>query len=95
MREKNFRPEFRSCSTRARKFLKIIKEKIKKLKNSFTALFLAKMGCDRRRKREKKFRPEFFHTRPGQENSEKNRKKKIEKLKKTISGIIFSQKGMG
>ena len=42
-REKNFKPEFRSRSTRARKFQKIIK-KIKKSKNPSPALFLAEMG---------------------------------------------------
>ena len=41
-REKNFRPEFRSYTTRARKFRKKYKKKIKKLKNPFPALFLAK-----------------------------------------------------
>ena len=40
--EKNFSPEFRSYSTRARKFRKKIAKKFKKLKNHFLALFLAK-----------------------------------------------------
>ena len=65
-REKNFRPELRSYSTSGRKFRKKYQEnfeknlkKIRKLKNPFPALFLAKMGCDRPWKREKNFRPEF------------------------------------
>ena len=57
------------------------------------ALFLAKTGWDRQRKREKKFSPEFFHTRPEQENYEKN-SEKIQKIKKPLSGIIFSQNGL-
>ena len=38
---------------------KIPKKIAKKLKNLFLALFLAKTGWDRQRKREKKFSPEF------------------------------------
>ena len=41
-REKNFSPEFRSYSTRARKFRKKIDKKYKKLKNLIPELFLAK-----------------------------------------------------
>ena len=36
-----------------------IAKKFKKLKKLFPALFLAKIGLDRPRKREKNFRPEF------------------------------------
>ena len=70
-REKNYAPEIRSFLTRARKFPKKYK---KKLKNQFPALFLAKMGWDRPRKREKNFRPEFrsYSTR-----ARKFRKKKL------------------
>ena len=53
-REKNLSPEFRSYSTRARKFFKKKEKEIKKLKNLFSALFLAKTGLDRSRKRKKK-----------------------------------------
>ena len=43
--KKKFIPEFRSYSTRARKFRKKKKaKKFKKLKKPFPALFLAKMG---------------------------------------------------
>ena len=38
---------------------KKIEKKIRKLKNLFPALFLAKTGLDWRRKREKNFTPEF------------------------------------
>ena len=88
--EKNFSPEFHSYSTWGRKFRK---KKQKKKKNLFPALFLAKTGCDRPRKREKNLVPNYVHTRPGEENSEKNRKK-IQKIKKLLSGIIFCQNGI-
>ena len=42
-----------------KKILKKIEKEIKKLKNLFAALFLAKTGLDRPRKRKKKFSPEF------------------------------------
>ena len=65
----------------------------KKLKNPFLALFLAKMGWDKPRKREKNFSPEFRSNSAREENCEKN-SKKIQKIKKPISGIIFIQNGM-
>ena len=47
-------------------------KKIKKLKNLFPALFLAKMGGVRPKKREKKnLVPNSVHTWPGEENSGK------------------------
>ena len=56
-----------------KKISKKIEKKIKKLKNLFPELFLAKTGVDRPKKREKKtFAPISVHTRPGEENSEKN-----------------------
>ena len=54
-REKNFSAEFRSYSTRLRKFQKKRAKKLKIIKNLFPAIFLAKMGLDRPRKQEKKF----------------------------------------
>ena len=42
-----------------KKIPKNYNKKIKKLKNPSPALFLAKMGWDRPRKREKNFSPEF------------------------------------
>ena len=42
-----------------KKILKKIGKEIKKLKNHFPALFLAKTGLDRPRKRKKKICPEF------------------------------------
>ena len=69
------------------------KNRKKKFKNLFPALFLAKTGGDGPRKREKNLPPNSVHTRPGQENSEKN-SKKIEKIKKPLFAIISSQNGM-
>ena len=89
MKEKNFSPELCSNPSRIRKFKKKIAKKLKKLKNLFPVLFLAKTG--RYKLREKKnLVQNSVHTRPGQENSEKNSKK----FKKTLYGIIFIQSGM-
>ena len=44
MRKKKFISEFRSYSTRARKFRRKKAKKFKKLKKPFPALFLAKTG---------------------------------------------------
>ena len=57
--------------------------------NLFLALFLAKMGCDRPRKREKNFR-EFrsYSTRA------RKFRKKYQKIKKPLSDIISSQNGI-
>ena len=75
----------------AKKIPKEIVKKLKKFKNHFPTLFLAKTGWDRRRKRKKKIlQPNFVQTQLGQENSEKN-SKKIEKIKKPLSDIISSQ----
>ena len=78
---------------RWREIPKKIAKKFKKLKKLFPALFLAKMGWDRTRKREKNFRPEF---RSWSTRARKFRKmiKKNQQIKKPISGIIFSQNGM-
>ena len=76
-----------------KKIPKKIAKKLRKLKNLFPTLFLAKTGRDRPRKREKKFtskcRSYSTQTRKFQKNSQK-----IEKIKKPISDIIFSQNGM-
>jgi len=42
-----------------KKILKTISKKFKKLKNYFPALFIAKSGCDRLKKREKTCSPKF------------------------------------
>ena len=65
-REKNYTPEIRSFSTRARKFQKKYK---KKLKNLFPTLFLEKTGWDRPRKREKILLPNYVPTQPDLEIS--------------------------
>ena len=77
----------------AKKIPKKIGKKLKKFKNLFPILFLAKTGCDRPRKREKNFTPE------GRSNSTQTRKfeknsKKIEKIKKPLYDIISRQNGM-
>ena len=76
-----------------KKIPKNIAKKFKKLKNLYPALFLAKTGKDRPRKRKKILVPNSVHTRPREENSVKN-SKKIRKFKKPHSGNIFSQNGM-
>ena len=89
--KKHFSPEFRSYSTRARKFPK--KQKKKKLKKLFLAFFQQKRD-EIGQENEKKFLvPNSVHTRHGHENS-KELEKKIKKIKKPPSGVIFSQKGM-
>ena len=55
---------FRSYPTRIRKLKKKQPKKFKKLKNTITASFLAKIGCKRLRKREKKNL--LFHSVPTQ-----------------------------
>ena len=58
-----------------KKIPKKIAKKLKKLKNLFLTLFLAKTGRDRPRKREKNFTPEFrsysTQTRKFQKNTKK------------------------
>ena len=68
-REKNLSPDFRSYSTRARKFQKN-RKKNQKIKNLFPALFVGKTGWDRPRKREKNFSPEFHSYSTQEENSD-------------------------
>ena len=70
-----------------------MEKEIKKLKNLFSSLFLAKTGLDRPRKGEKFSVSNSVLTRPGEENLEKN-SIKIQKIKKPLYGIIFSQNGM-
>ena len=77
--KKHFSPEFRSYSTWARKFHKNRKKK-SKINKHLSALFLAKTGLNRPRKREKTFSPEFRSYSAREENSEKN-SKKIKKKK--------------
>ena len=69
------------------------RKKIKKLKNLFPELFLAKTGVDRPKKGEKKICPDFRSYLAWVENSGKN-SEKIKKIKKSLSGIIFSQNRM-
>ena len=74
---------------------KIPKKIEKKLKYLFLALFLAKTGWDRPRKREKNSTPEFcsYPTRAWKFQI-KNRKK-IQKIKKVYSDIVSIQNGLG
>ena len=68
-----------------------IAKKFKKLKKLFPALFLAKIGLDRPRKREKNFRPEF---RSYSTCARKFRKKKLKnsRNKKTPFPALFLAK---
>ena len=56
------------------------RKKIRKLKNLFLALFLAKTGCDRPRKREKNFTPEFCSFPIRARKFEIKNRKKIQKF---------------
>ena len=60
-----------------KKIPKKIAKKLKKLKNTFPTLFIAKTVWDRSRKREKNLFPNSVQTRPGQENSEKKEQKNL------------------
>ena len=72
-------------------------KKLKKIKNLFLAMFIAKTGCDKLNKGEKtfsvKFRSYSIRGLKFKENSEEN-SKKFPKLKKPLFGIISSQIGM-
>ena len=90
-REKNYRPEFRSFSTRAWKFQK--KYKQKKLENLFPALFLAKTEVGQ--EREKKFTPELCSYPTWARKFQIKSSKKILKIKNVNSDIISIQNGLG
>ena len=92
-REKNFSPEFRSYSTRARKFRKEQRKISKNEKTSFRQHFQPKWDMICRESEKKISVPNSVHTRHGKENSEKN-SKEIQKIKKPLSGIIFCQNEM-
>ena len=68
---------------------------MKKLKNLFLALFLAKTGWDRPRKREKNFTPEFWSYPTRARKCQIKTSKKIQKIKKVNSDIISIQNGLG
>ena len=77
-----------------KKINKKIANKLKKLKNHFPTLFLAKTGIDRPRKRKKKF---YFQIPLKPDSGKKIPKKipkKLEKLKNPLSDINFSQNGL-
>ena len=78
----------------SKKIPKKIAKKLKKLKNLFPILFLAKRGWHRPRKREKKFTPEFRSYSTQARKFWKKIAKKLKKIKKSLSDIIFSQNGM-
>ena len=59
------------------------------------ALFLAKMGWDRPRKREKNYIPEFCSNPTRARKFEIKNVKKIQKIKKVDSDIISIQNGLG
>ena len=78
-----------------KKIPKKIEKKIKKQKNLFLALFLAKTGWDRPRKREKNFSPEFRSYPTRARKFEIKNSKKIQKILKVHSDIISVQNGLG
>ena len=92
-REKSFCPEFRSQSTRARKFRKKIEKKIKKIKKPLSGIISIHKGLGEVEKERKIIVPNSVHTRPVEENCEKNNEI-IQKIKKHFSGIISNQNGM-
>ena len=59
------------------------------------ALFLAKTGWDRRRKREKNSTPEFCSNPTRARKFEIKNSKKIQKIKKVNSDIVSIQNGLG
>ena len=69
--KKKFITEYRSYSTRARKFRKKKVKKFKKLKNPFRHYFLPKRDNIGREREKKILVTNSVHTRPGQENSKK------------------------
>ena len=71
----------------SKKIPKKTAKKFRKLKNPFPALFLAKTGQDRPRKRKKKFRPEFRSYSTRARKFQKN-SKKIQKIKKLIPALF-------
>ena len=77
----------------AKKIPKEIIKKLKKFKNHFPTLFLAKTGWDRRGKRKKKnLLPNSVQTRLGQENSEKIAKK-LKTLKNLFPTLFLAKTG--
>ena len=89
-REKNFTPEFRSYSTKGRKFRKKEQKNFKKLKNLFLILFLAKTGWDRPRKREKFYFRIPFLLDPGKKIPKKIAKK-LKKLKNLFLTLFLAK----
>ena len=76
-----------------KKIPKKIAKKLKKLKNLFPTLFLAKTGMRQAKKKRKILVSNSIHTQTELENSKKN-SKKIQKIKKVYSGIISIQNGL-
>ena len=70
--------------------MKKIEKEIKKLKKLFPALFLAKTGLDRQRKRKKKILvPNSVRTRAGLLFPKKKIAKKFKKLKNVIPMLLL------
>ena len=92
-REKNFSHEFRSYSTRARKYRKKLAKKLNNKKTSFRHYYFPKRAEIGREREKNILVLNSVHTRTEQENSKKIAKK-IQKTKKPLSGIIFRQNGM-
>ena len=92
-REKKFSPEFRSYSTRGRKFRKRQQKNSKIRKTSFRHYCQPKRDKIGREIEKKILVPNSVHSRPGKENSDKNINI-IQKIKTPLPEIIFSQNGM-
>ena len=87
--KKKFSPEFRSHSTRARKFQK----QNQKIKKPLSGIISSQNGISQAEKDKKKIQSRIPFIRPGQENCKKNCKK-YHKTEKHTSDIISSQNGM-
>ena len=68
-------------------------KKLKKLKNLFPVLYLAKTGWDRPRTREKKFSPEFYSYPTRARKFKKKKAKKIKKLKNLFLALFLAKMG--
>ena len=88
---KKFSPEFRSYSTRARKFRKKSK-KIQKIKIPHSGIIFSQHGMRLAEKEGKKILlPNFVPTIPELENSKKKKAKNFKKLKMLIPALFLSK----
>ena len=76
-----------------KKIPKKIAKKFKKLKNLFPALYLAKTGCDKPRKRKKKFSPELCSYPTRARKFKQKIGKIIKKLKNFFPALFLAKMG--